>query len=149
MALILQAAPIKHYGVVVNQVSEQEYENLQNQTTLQLLKMYILAGSSPVSSFIYFQPRIEEFRGAKDKYVKMPGELRKFIRTVPTTVIPARNVSGLEVPASVGSVADLLRDRLNILHLKVLGSVGSVADLLRQLRDRLNILHLKVLASVG
>jgi len=90
MQLVLNSAPIKHYGVIFNQVDEGEMEMIKTHG-MELIE-YLNAGMNPPTSNVYFQPLLTQLAGAQNAQFEMPKDLLTFIRDTPSTMIPRQDV---------------------------------------------------------
>jgi len=95
MQLVLKAAPIKHYGVIFNQVTEGEMEMLKDDSAKTTVMAYFNAGLSPQTPNIYFQPQLTQLAGKKNAQFEMPTDMLTFIRDTPSTMIPRHDVKDL------------------------------------------------------
>jgi len=97
MQMVLRAASVDQYGIIVNQVTEREWESIADKEKNEELKMNMLAQLHPVTDHIFFQPNLKELRGKDNKYVDMP-KLKAFVfDQTPATVISKGNVKEIDI----------------------------------------------------
>jgi len=93
MQSVLGAAPIKHYGVIFNQLEPGEISMIDREKTT-FMEMFN-AGLNPRTSNIFYQPELTQLKGAQNEVVEMPKDLLTFIHNTPSTMIPRRDVKAL------------------------------------------------------
>jgi len=96
MRMVLRAAPINHYGIIINQIKEKEQEIVNNPENRMEIQTMLLSNLNPVTSRVYFQPQMKELIG-NNKYFQMPKSLQDFIHDTPCTMIPEGDVSALDI----------------------------------------------------
>ena len=96
MTLVLNAAPISHYGVIINQLSPREYKDLLSkdsgaaQNVLGMI--WTAVGRDKASAHVHLVKRDEDLEGA-DKVVKaLPKDLVTFIQQTPGMEIKSQEV---------------------------------------------------------
>ena len=98
MKLILNAAPITHYGVIINQLPPREYKELTSGSSDGVASMKVIATiqeavkSDKARAAFHFVKRDEELEGAEDKVKQLPEDLATFILDVPGMEIKSQEV---------------------------------------------------------
>jgi len=103
MQRVLDAVPIKHYGVIFNQVTESEMKMLDEHGTKERIET-LNAGMNPPTSNVYFQPERAQLTWAQNARFEMPKDLLTFIRDTPSNMIPRQGETFCATPAQQKSI---------------------------------------------
>ena len=96
MTLVLNAAPISHYGVIINQLSPREYKDLLSkdsgaaQNVLGMI--WTAVGRDKASAHVHLVKRDEDLEGADNVVKALPKDLVTFIQQTPGMEIKSQEV---------------------------------------------------------
>lgn len=96
MTLVLNAAPISHYGVIINQLSPREYKDLLSkdsgaaQNVLGMI--WTAVGRDKASANVHLVKRDEDLEGADNVVKALPKDLVTFIQQTPGMEIKSQEV---------------------------------------------------------
>merc|ERR1719420_365427 len=118
MQRVLNAVPIKHYGVIFNQVTEIEMKMLDEHGTKEAIEI-LNAGMNPPTSNVYFMPERAQLTWAQNARFEMPKDLLTFIRDTPSNMIPRQGETFCATPAQQKSIEDHRRIKEKLKKLEV------------------------------
>lgn len=97
MRLVLEAAPIKTYGVIINQLEERTYKAWNDPTNGEKLRIKLFNSLPFASEYVFPMRRYEELVEEDNKIIKPPADLFKFIFFLPENVYQSTAVCPVKV----------------------------------------------------
>eukprot|EP00929_Paragymnodinium_shiwhaense_P023729 TRINITY_DN14794_c0_g1_i1.p1 TRINITY_DN14794_c0_g1~~TRINITY_DN14794_c0_g1_i1.p1 ORF type:complete len:336 (-),score=65.18 TRINITY_DN14794_c0_g1_i1:180-1187(-) len=92
MKLVLEAAPITNYGIVLNQISAKTFDKLKEPKNTNKFVVTLMGGLPRKTAHIHYMLHDPALEAADDARVHLPRDLLEFVNALPGVTIPKREV---------------------------------------------------------